>query len=184
MKGYFVYLLCDELYGVVYVGSTTDLNQRISKHKSQRLKKFSKVVYTELLDKEVMLGVEQEFIKRYKPKYNKQLLLNTTCFEEPSVWYEMLFPDPYEYDDNYIYEMHINYLSESSGIDFRFGTMLSYLLEDENYGCSFDEGKVTFVLGSKGISYSEFIDKVIEHYQLEDREKFSERYRPVYRREF
>lgn len=184
MKGYFVYCLCDEYYSVVYVGSTINLNQRISAHKGDKFKEFTNVIYTELNDKESMLCTEREYIMRYKPKYNKLFTFNVGSFEEPKVWYEMLFPDPYAYDENYIYESYIGYLSDQSGIELRFGSPLSYLIRDKDFGCSSEQGKITFIYRGTGLTHSEFIDTIVAYYNLETLEVFSEKFKPIYRREF
>lgn len=65
-----VYFLIYES-NVVYVGSTTCLNQRIKSHRRDLNKMFDRVLYLEFKSRDQMIEKESQFIRKFKPIYNK-----------------------------------------------------------------------------------------------------------------
>lgn len=65
---YFVYKLFNE-GSVVYIGQSTNLENRISHHRMDKI--FDNVVVVEVDSKEDMDGLESYLILKYMPKYNK-----------------------------------------------------------------------------------------------------------------
>jgi hypothetical protein len=69
VNNFYVYCLYQDSK-IVYVGSTTNLDSRLLSHSRQ--KTFNKVKFCHVHSQEAMLDLEQYYISRYKPVYNKQ----------------------------------------------------------------------------------------------------------------
>lgn len=179
MKDYVVYMLCDPQYGVVYVGSTRNIKSRLQNHKYEKLKDFSKVVYTILESKDAMLRTENHYISKYKPKYNK-VCGNTGMMDvEPNLWYEYIFRGERDDIDEFnIREDYIDYVSKNSGIFLSCGSHVANMF-GSNMGASFAEGKLMFTYGEDGLSYTELVEAIVDYYGLEDYETFSEKVFPT-----
>ena len=74
----YVYMLLDSRDNILYVGSTTDLYNRVLDHRKK--KKFNRVVYVEYknLDRNSTYYIEEKLIELHEPTLN---INNVTCAE-------------------------------------------------------------------------------------------------------
>lgn len=72
----YVYMLLDSRDNILYIGSTTDLYNRVLDHKKK--KKFDRVIYVEYknLDRNSSYYIEEKLIELHKPILN---INNVTC---------------------------------------------------------------------------------------------------------
>lgn len=103
MKDYFIYCLCADDCSTVYIGSTTNLKERVISH-ARHNKVFSRVFYIRCYTEDQMLLWEKQFISKFKPTYNKKLY-NVTPFEGEVYWTEL---DQSEFTD-YVRHVSSNY---------------------------------------------------------------------------
>ena len=81
-KQYYVYILCNKYYTVLYTGVTSDLKGRVYQHKEDMIEGFTKrykvhrLVYYEVAE-DVMSAIEREKqIKNYSRKKKMELIYN------------------------------------------------------------------------------------------------------------
>jgi excinuclease UvrABC nuclease subunit len=58
---------------VVYVGQSLDIHKRIRSHLSEDVKDFNLFAFIEVEDPQLLNEMEERFILKYLPKYNKRL---------------------------------------------------------------------------------------------------------------
>ena len=122
MSDYSVYCLCDDECKVVYVGSTTNLNNRVEQHILDN-KLFTRVFYITCESDVEMLEQEKGFISRFKPEYNRTLYSKASPNDCDVVWFEL---------DN---ELFIHKVKHRAGLQRNLSIVdqtIGYYLVDKN----------------------------------------------------
>jgi predicted GIY-YIG superfamily endonuclease len=123
MKGYYIYKALDINLEVIYVGLTTNVNQRMKQHKmsSEWYDEADYIFIAECDNKTSMLLYEQYYINKYNPKYNKK----DKRYDEVKILKvnDLIFY--YEYKSN------ISIINNYYNIDYRISKLTEEVLNEK-----------------------------------------------------